>query len=238
MLGFFSLFAKWLTTGGLQDGTCVCSSGILPSQYERFCNMVQFGHFTTYMQEKLRKTYSEMVGKEAQDSCEQALLVELGYDIPDDETEETNTDNFQHVSMITDARHGWRRNSRQTDVVAIGVETHKVLRLEVVTKVEEVISQRHELTGTRRLYEYFDSVFDGVGVGMKVHAHDRNASINNFVKREYPETVNQNDTWHVAKREEKQAKPIVGGPAATHGKYGMKTFGINYTLLELMYTGL
>jgi predicted GNAT family N-acyltransferase len=31
------------------------------------------------------------------------------------------------INIMTDARHGWRKNSKDTSVVALGEKTHKVM---------------------------------------------------------------------------------------------------------------
>jgi hypothetical protein len=46
---------------------------------------------------------------------------------------------------MTDARHGWRKNAKDTSVVAIGEKTHKVLKCEHVTKTDDLVTQRHSL---------------------------------------------------------------------------------------------
>ncbi|KAH3831630.1 hypothetical protein DPMN_104900 [Dreissena polymorpha] len=43
------------------------------------------------------------------------------------------------------ARHGWRKNAKDTSVVAIGERRHKVLKCEHVTKADDKVSRRHEM---------------------------------------------------------------------------------------------
>lgn len=207
---------QWDTSPHLPNGRALVdyrvyhaylSTGFLPVQYERFCDTLQIGCTTQYMRDQLAENYTEAVHVETEESCHRALDEELACD-----------EAFESIGIVTDARHGWRRNSRQTDVVAIGVETHKVLRVEVVTKDDDSVSQRHELLGTQRLYNYFEAAQDGDGVKIKVHAHDRNASVNKYIKKNHKDTTNQNDTWHVTKSFEKAIKPVTGGPASTNGK--------------------
>ncbi len=95
---------------------------------------------------------------------------------------------LKNIILITDVQHGWRRNSLQTDVVAIETETHKCLRVEVVTNDDDNISQRHEAIGTQRLYGHFANVFDGDGLEIEVHAHDAAAAMNNIIKKVSPDT--------------------------------------------------
>ena len=77
------------------------------------------------------------------------------------------------VEILTDARHGWRKNARQTDVVCLGNKNKKVVAYDVVTSVDDVCTQRHELLGTKRIYEKLDQQ----GVVVSKHAHDNNAFI-------------------------------------------------------------
>jgi hypothetical protein len=49
-----------------------------------------------------------------------------------------------------------------------------------VTKGDDVVSQRHERIDTDRIYRHMDET--GVAVG--VHCHDRNLSINKYVREE------------------------------------------------------
>ncbi|CAC5400295.1 unnamed protein product [Mytilus coruscus] len=63
-----------------------------------------------------------------------------------------------------------------------------------VTKADDVVSQRHERIGTDRVYTYLAEKEVAVGV----HCHDRNLSINKYI-REETDAINQNDTWHCVK---------------------------------------
>ena len=53
---------------------------------------------------------------------------------------------------MTDARHGWRKDARHSDVVAIGFHTINVIGLEVVTKDDNPVSQRRETLGIKKKY--------------------------------------------------------------------------------------
>lgn len=44
------------------------------------------------------------------------------------------------VDIMTDARHGCRKNAKDTSVVAIGEKTHKVLSCEHVTKSDDYVT--------------------------------------------------------------------------------------------------
>ena len=90
---------------------------------------------------------------------------------------------------MTDARHGWRKNAKDSSIVAIGDNTHRVISCQHVTKTDDPVSQRHEKLGTERIYQHLRD--QNVAVG--IHTHDRNLSINKYIREEC-ESVNQNDT--------------------------------------------
>ena len=89
-----------------------------------------------------------------------------------------------------------------------------------VTKDDDKCSQRHELLGTKRLYDYFDSRLPFISgpVNVRAHAHDRNSSVNKYLREEHPEIMNQNDTWHAGKSIEKQMNKIARGAKGKHGQ--------------------
>ena len=102
-------------------------------------------------------------------------------------------------------------------MVCIGQATHKVLVDEVITKDDDISSQRHEKLGTENIYTYFDNHTDGPIVE-KSHSHDRNLSINKLIREKRPSTLNQNDTWHAAKSVEKAINTVRKGSLIAHGK--------------------
>ena len=114
---------------------------------------------------------------------------------------------------MTDARHGWRKNAKDSSIVAIGDNTHKVISCQHVTKTDDPVSQRHEKLGTERIYQHLRD--QNVAVG--IHTHDRNLSINKYIREEC-ESVNQNDTWHAIKSVKSSLKKISTGPAYLEGK--------------------
>lgn len=114
---------------------------------------------------------------------------------------------------MSDARHGWRKNAKDTSVVAIGEKSHKVLSCQHVTKSDDVISQRHEKLGTVKIYQHLKDQEVNIGV----HAHDRNLSINKFIREEC-DSESQNDTWHAVKSMKAALKKISSGPAYLDGK--------------------
>lgn len=214
----FGHFYSWNTSPTLPDGTFLAtakfihgylSCGILPNQMERFAEALGFGKISGVESKTSVEKYRNIVSIEKKKSCENALMEEIGY----------SNDDHGAIGIMTDARHGWRRNAKDTNVICIGQNSHKVIKDIHVTKSDDPVTQRHEMLGTRKLYDYFDSYIDCIGgpVPIKTHAHDRNLSINCFIKREREDTVNQNDTWHAAKSVEKEMKSVCTGPKAKHG---------------------
>lgn len=158
--------------------------------------------------EDLLSKYTTAVLTEQDYSCDQALREEIAQSLDNDCT----------ISILTDARHTFRKNSKDTNGVCIGNATHKVIREEHVSRTDDQCAQRHEILETRRLCEFFDSNIPSIGspVTVRLHAHDRNASINKFIREERPDTTNQNDTWHAAKAAEKEISKVVKGPKKYH----------------------
>ena len=62
------------------------------------------------------------------------------------------TENLEDgITVMSDARHGWRKNARDTSVVVIGDKTHKVLNHTHVTNADDPVTQRHETLGTKKV---------------------------------------------------------------------------------------
>ena len=101
----------------------------------------------------------------------------------------------------------------RSSIVAIGEKTHKVLSCQHVTKGDDVVSQRHERICTDRIYRHLNET--GVAVG--VLCHDRNLSINKYV-REETDAINQNDTWHCVKSVKTALKKVASGTASSERK--------------------
>lgn len=68
---------------------------------------------------------------------------------------------------MTDACHGWRRNA----------SVHKCDMY--WSENTYLVTQRHKIIGTKKNYEYFN----GGPVLIKCHTHDKNLSVNSFVKK-------------------------------------------------------
>ena len=98
--------------------------------------------------------------------------------------------------------------------MCIGYDSHKVTEHVVVRREDESRSERHEMYGTKVLYEKFDSENDNV----RRHGHDRNAIVNKCIREKRTSTTNQNDTWHVYVSIEKEMKKVASGAMCREGK--------------------
>ena len=180
----------------------VVCSGMLPVHYTRFSKASGFGVISKSKRKQFTQDYSDSLQAVYHSSLEESLHMEIG-----------SYEDLDGIDIMTDARHGWRKNAKDSSVVALGEKTHKVLQCIHVTKADDIVSQRHELKGTQRIYENFESE----DVTIKVHTHDRNLSINKLVKSR-PMTTNQNDCWHGVKSLKKALKVISSGPKYKEGK--------------------
>ena len=112
---------------------------MLPSHYSKFCNAAGIGILLVEKRDTFFKMYKKFVQEEYEDSCNTAILEEVGlYEILDG------------IDIITNARHGWIKNAQDTSVVAIGEKSHKVINCVHVTKADDHVSQRHEKIGTQK----------------------------------------------------------------------------------------
>lgn len=183
----------------------ICS-GMLPSHYTKFVDGAGIGKINTEKRDKFFKSHVRHIEGEYKQSLETALAVEVSsYDGEKFENGE--------IDILTDARHGWRKNAKDTSVVAIGEKSHKVLSCQHVTKADDIVSQRHEKIGTERIYNYLEEE----NVDVSVHCHDRNLSINKYVREETLAT-NQNDVWHCVKSVKTALKKVSSGPKYSEGK--------------------
>ena len=104
--------------------------------------------------------------------------------------ERASYEELNGINIMTDARHGWRKNSKDTSVVTLGEQTHKAMDCVHITKSQDKVCQRYERLGTQNIYENMESK----NVSIKIHSHDRNRAVNKFVK----ETVHNKSKWFVA----------------------------------------
>ena len=82
------------------------------------------------------------------------------------------------MEFPTDARHGWQKSARRTDVVGLGNKNKKETEYDVVTSVDDACALHHESLGARRIYEKLDQ--QGVVVG--ICADNNNASISKYIQ--------------------------------------------------------
>ena len=179
----------------------VCS-GMLPSHYTRFCNAAGIGILSVEKRNQFFSSYKDFVKQQYEESINDAVLEEVA-----------SYEDLDGIDIVTDARHGWRKNSKDTSVVVIGDKTHKVLNCVHISKADGPITQCHEKIGTQRIYDYFESQ----DISIKTHTHDRNMAINKLVK-DHPFTQNQNDTWHGVKSMKESLSSIASGPRYKEGK--------------------
>jgi hypothetical protein len=119
-------------------------SGIRAVQYERLSDFAGIGISTSYFRRNIIPIYGQAVERVKNRSMTAALDLEI--------TSSTE----KGLRIATDARHACRKNSYHTDVVVIGDATHRVVHYGHVTKAEEACSQKHEVFGSRKMYESFN----------------------------------------------------------------------------------
>lgn len=187
------------------------TSGLRKVQFDRFCHHAHLGSTADSAVQSVYERHLEVVQATADKSMNMALDEEEALSRWQAEDEGTE---YRGIDIMTDCRHQWRKNAACSDVVTIGEKTKKCLLFETVTRQDDTCSQRHEMIGTKRTYEYLDEK----GVPVDVHAHDRNESVNKYLKTEQPNVRNANDTWHLTKGINKEIKHICSGPKKNHGK--------------------
>lgn len=127
---------SWSSSVYLSSGTFLAnarwthsllSTGLLPNQVTRLQETIKFFPLRDEDAEDLLSKYTTAVLTEQDYSCEQALCEEIVQSL----------DNDGAISILTDARHGFRKNSKDTNVVCVGNATHKVIREEHVTRTDD-----------------------------------------------------------------------------------------------------
>jgi hypothetical protein len=127
---------EYLVNNRINHG--IICSGMLPSHYTKFVDGAGIGKINKEKHNKFFKSYDRHIQQEYDKSTETALLEESAsyYD-----------EKFGEIDILTDARHGWRKNAKNSSSVAIGEKTHKVVSCQHVTKGDDVVSQKHERIG-------------------------------------------------------------------------------------------
>ena len=195
---------KYLVNSRMAHGYFI--SGILPNQYERIMTATGIGILGNAYLNTFFESYSECVKALAKESTRDALLEEI-----------VTYEDMDGINILTDARHATRKNSKYTDVICLGANSHKVLHYETVTRGDDPCAQRHESLGTQRIYDHLQSQENG-SVHIRVHCHDRNASVNKWIRDNRPDTESTNDTWHAAKNVAKEVRSVCAGPRHLEGK--------------------
>lgn len=93
----------------------VCS-GMLPSHYVKFVDGAGIGKINKDKRVNFFKSYQNQIQKEYAESTSTALLEKVGA---------YEDDRVGEIDIMTDARHGWRKNAKDTSVVAIGEKLTK-----------------------------------------------------------------------------------------------------------------
>ena len=120
-------------------------AGLRAVQYESLCKFSAIGMTTAYFRNKVIQLYHTAVDNVKQRSISASMDVEI------------QSSDESKIKIVTDARHACRKNSYHTDVVAIGYTTNRVVHYEHVTKDDERCSQKHEVLGSRRMYDSFNA---------------------------------------------------------------------------------
>lgn len=180
-------------------------SGMRPSHYTRFATGANMGVIKKDVRKKFLESHVPFLEDEYRKSTETALLEEVAcYDM--DST-------WNGIDVCTDARHGHRRNAKDTSMVAIGDRSKKVLGHFHITKERDPCTQRHEKHGVADFYEYMESK----EVPINLHIHDRNMGVNGYINiQDGP--INQNDRWHGIKHLKKAIEKISKGTKRDQGK--------------------
>ena len=169
--------------------------GMLPCQYEKFSNFADIGLTKEEFRAAAVPSYSHVVNTLKNESMRNAMK---------EEKDKTDNSAENRKAIMTDARHGCRKNSYHSDVLALGIESHKVIAHQLVTKNDERCSQKHELHDTKEIYETSGTT----NIKVKEHAHDRNSSISKFLCDDKPEVQDSYDSWHSAKEVRKNVAKI------------------------------
>ena len=121
-------------------------SGILPNQYRRVVEDAGIRKLSDAYLSEFFDDYKESVETLADELCKDVLYEEI-----------VSYLEMDGINILTDARHGMRRNSMYTDIVCIGAKSHRLLRFETLTRSDEPCAQKQELRVTQIICEYLKS---------------------------------------------------------------------------------
>ena len=176
-------------------------SGMLSCEYERFVEGSRIGSISFEKRRDLSEIFREAISENFAQSISNARFEEISL-------KSIDCNEQQPMDIMSDARHGWRKNAKDTSVVALGDLSHKVIACEHVTTSDDPISQRHEIVGSKRIAE--DLQKDNITIG--IWGHNYSASLNSIVDTlPYP-ALSQNETWHDIKNLKKELTKVSTGP--------------------------
>lgn len=84
-------------------------SGMLPVQYKRFCVGANLGYIGDHFLYSMKAHYNQITQEEMEKSTHQALFEEIA------------SSDMDGIDIITDGRHGWRKNAKDSDIVGIAL---------------------------------------------------------------------------------------------------------------------
>ncbi|KAL8571387.1 hypothetical protein ACOMHN_046562 [Nucella lapillus] len=153
------LGSKFLVNYRMAHGYIV--SGVRQTQYHRIVEAAGVGNLGDRYLQEVFASYKHTIQNKVQESTYHALLEEI---VMYPETGGS--------SILTDARHATRKNAIFTDIVCPGAETHKVPRVETISRADDPCAQRHELLGTQGVYQYIEEQ-EGGSVHIQTHYFNR-----------------------------------------------------------------
>ena len=101
-------------------------SGMLPSHYIKFVDGAGIGKINKEKHNKFFKSYDRHIQQEY-DKCTETALLEESASYYDEK--------FGEIDIRTDARHGWRKNAKDSNILAIGEKPTKFCHVSMQLKV-------------------------------------------------------------------------------------------------------
>ena len=112
-------------------GHSFLSSGLREAQYENLFAAANMGHLSSEFLAGMRKKYKTVVEELCTKSKTDALRQEIA----------STEDLMQGIEIMTDARHGTRKNAKDTDVICLGGLSHKCLWNGLITRAVDPVTQ-------------------------------------------------------------------------------------------------
>ena len=106
------------------------------------------------------ESYSERVKALAKESTQDAFLEEI-----------VTYEDMDGINILTNAHYATRKNSKYTDVICLGANSHKVLHYKTVTRGDDPCAQRHKSLSTQGIYDHLENQENG-SVHIRVQCHD------------------------------------------------------------------